>query len=137
MAFAGAKFIVSPGLYAPVVEYARSAGLPIFPGVATASEAQNAWNMGLRSLKFFPASLAGGPAMLKALGSVYRDVRFMPTGGVSAGNLGEYLALPNVLACGGSWLTPKAAIAAGNYQIITDLAAEALDIANPAMAADE
>lgn len=129
VAFAGAQFIVSPGLYAPVVEYAQAAGLPIFPGVATASEAQNAWNMGLRSLKFFPASLAGGPAMLKAIGSVFKDVKFMPTGGVSAGNLADYLALPNVLACGGSWLTPRSAIAEGNYQIITDLAAEAVAIA--------
>ena len=127
--FAGAKFIVSPGLYAPVVEYAASARLPVFPGVATASEAQNAWNMGLRSLKFFPASLAGGPAMLKAIGSVFKDVKFMPTGGVSAANLSDYLALPNVLACGGSWLTPKTAIADSNYQIITDLAAEAVAIA--------
>jgi 2-dehydro-3-deoxyphosphogluconate aldolase/(4S)-4-hydroxy-2-oxoglutarate aldolase len=127
--FAGAKFIVSPGLYAPVVDFAKSARLPIFPGVATASEAQNAWNMGLRHLKFFPASLAGGPAMLKALGSVFSDVRFMPTGGVSAANLAEYLALPGVLACGGSWLTPKAAIVEGNYQAITDLAAEAIAIA--------
>jgi 2-dehydro-3-deoxyphosphogluconate aldolase/(4S)-4-hydroxy-2-oxoglutarate aldolase len=127
--FAGAQFIVSPGLYAPVVEFAKSARLPIFPGVATATEAQNAWNMGLRSLKFFPASLAGGPAMLKALGSVYKGVKFMPTGGVSAGNLAEYLALPMVLACGGSWLTPKSAIADGNYQIITDLAVEAVAIA--------
>jgi 2-dehydro-3-deoxyphosphogluconate aldolase/(4S)-4-hydroxy-2-oxoglutarate aldolase len=128
--FAGAQFIVSPGLYAPVVEYAASARLPIFPGVATASEAQNAWNMGLRSLKFFPASLAGGPPMLKAIGSVFKDVKFMPTGGVSAGNLGEYLALPNVLACGGSWLTPKSAIDEGNYEIISNLAAEAVAIAN-------
>ncbi len=128
VAFAGAKFIVSPGFYAPVVDYAIAAGLPIFPGVATSSEVQNAWNMGLRSLKFFPASLAGGPAMLKALGSVYRDVRFMPTGGVSAANLGDYLSLPNVLACGGSWLTPRAAISEGNFQIITDLAAEAVAI---------
>lgn len=127
--FAGARFIVSPGLYAPVVEYAASARLPVFPGVATASEAQNAWNMGLRSLKFFPASLAGGPAMLKAIGSVFKDVKFMPTGGVSAANLSDYLALPNVLACGGSWLTPKSAIAEGNYQVITDLAAEAVAIA--------
>jgi 2-dehydro-3-deoxyphosphogluconate aldolase/(4S)-4-hydroxy-2-oxoglutarate aldolase len=127
--FAGAQFIVSPGLYVPVVEYAKSARLPVFPGVATASEAQNAWNMGLRSLKFFPASLAGGPAMLKALGSVFKDVSFMPTGGVSAANLADYLALPKVLACGGSWLTPKSAIAEGNYQIITDLAAEAVAIA--------
>lgn len=130
--FAGAQFIVSPGLYAPVVEFAKSARLPIFPGVATASEAQNAWNMGLRSLKFFPASLAGGPAMLKALGSVFKDVKFMPTGGVSAGNLADYLALSNVLACGGSWLTPDSAIAGGNYQIITDLAAEAVAVAKKA-----
>lgn len=128
--FAGAQFIVSPGLYAPVVEYAKSARLPIFPGVATASEAQNAWNMGLRSLKFFPASLAGGPAMLKALGSVFKDVRFMPTGGVSAENLADYLALKSVLACGGSWLTPAVAIAEGNYQVITGLAAEAVAIAS-------
>ncbi len=130
--FTGAQFIVSPGLYAPVVEYAKSARLPIFPGVATASEAQSAWNMGLRSLKFFPASLAGGPAMLKAIGSVFKDVKFMPTGGVSAANLSDYLALPIVLACGGSWLTPKTAIAEGNYQIITDLAAEAVAIAKGA-----
>jgi 2-dehydro-3-deoxyphosphogluconate aldolase/(4S)-4-hydroxy-2-oxoglutarate aldolase len=127
--FAGGQFIVSPGLYAPVVSYAQAAGLPIFPGVATATEAQNAWNMGLRSLKFFPASLAGGPAMLKALGSVFKDVKFMPTGGVTAGNLAEYLSLSNVLACGGSWLTPASAIAEGNYQVITDLAAEAITIA--------
>jgi len=128
--FAGAQFIVSPGLYVPVVDFAKSARLPIFPGIATASEAQNAWNMGLRSLKFFPASLAGGPAMLKAIGSVFKDVKFMPTGGVSAANLADYLALPNVLACGGSWLTPRSAIAEGNYQIITDLAAEAVAIAS-------
>lgn len=126
---AGAQFIVSPGLYAPVVEVAQSADVPVFPGVATASEAQNAWNMGLRALKFFPASLAGGPAMLKAIGSVFSDVKFMPTGGVSAANLGDYLALPNVLACGGSWLTPKSAIAEGNYEVISKLAAEAVAIA--------
>ncbi len=130
VAKAGAQFIVSPGLHEPVVRLAQSLDLPVFPGVATASEAQNAWNMGLRSLKFFPASLAGGPAMLKAIGSVFKDVKFMPTGGVSAGNLADYLALPNVLACGGSWLTPKTAIADGNYQVITDLAAEAVAIAS-------
>lgn len=126
---AGAQFIVSPGLYEPVVRLAQAHDSPIFPGIATASEAQNAWNMGLRSLKFFPASLAGGPAMLKAIGSVFKDVKFMPTGGVSATNLGDYLALPNVLACGGSWLTPKTAIAENNYQLITQLAAEAVAIA--------
>jgi len=129
VAQAGAQFIVSPGLYEPVVRLAQSLDLPIFPGIATASEAQNAWNMGLRSLKFFPASLAGGPAMLKAIGSVFKDIKFMPTGGVSADNLAGYLALPNVLACGGSWLTPASAIAEGNYTIITKLAAEAVAVA--------
>lgn len=126
---AGAKFIVLPGLYSPVVQVAQSADLPVFPGISTATEAQNAWNMGLRSLKFFPASLAGGVPMLKALGSVFRDVSFMPTGGISAGNLADYLAVPSVLACGGSWLTPKAAIEQGNFEAITELAAEAVAIA--------
>jgi 2-dehydro-3-deoxyphosphogluconate aldolase/(4S)-4-hydroxy-2-oxoglutarate aldolase len=126
---AGAQFIVSPGLHEAVVKESLARDLPVFPGIATATEAQVAWNLGLRALKFFPASLAGGPAMIKALGSVFRDVVFMPTGGVSAANLGDYLALPNVLACGGSWLTPKAAIADGDFQQITDLAAEAVAIA--------
>jgi 2-dehydro-3-deoxyphosphogluconate aldolase/(4S)-4-hydroxy-2-oxoglutarate aldolase len=126
----GAKFVVLPGLYSPVIKVAQAASLPVFPGVATATEVQHAWNAGLRHLKFFPASLSGGTAMLKALGSVFRDISFMPTGGVSAANLAEYLALPNVLACGGSWLTPKAAIEAGDYQQVTDLAAEAVAIAD-------
>jgi 2-dehydro-3-deoxyphosphogluconate aldolase/(4S)-4-hydroxy-2-oxoglutarate aldolase len=125
----GARFIVSPGLYEPVVRMAQTAGIPIFPGVSTASEAQQAWNLGLRTLKFFPASLAGGTAMLKALGSVFKDVSFMPTGGISADNLGEYLALPSVLACGGSWLTPRASIQAGDYAAVTRLAEEALLVA--------
>ncbi len=126
---AGAQFIVSPGLYSPVVRVAQSAELPVFPGVATASEAQTAWNLGLRSVKFFPASLAGGVPMLKALGSVFGGMSFMPTGGISAANLADYLAVPSVLACGGSWLTPKAAIAEGNYDTVSQLATEAVAIA--------
>ena len=125
----GAKFVVLPGLYSPVISVAQASGLPVFPGVSKATEAQHAWNMGLRNLKFFPASLCGGTAMIKALGSVYRDVRFMPTGGISAGNLAEYLALPNVLACGGSWLTPAAAIEKGDFGEVTRLAQEAVAIA--------
>lgn len=125
----GARFLVSPGLYEPVVRMAHDAGVPVFPGVATASEAQQAWNLGLRTLKFFPASLAGGTAMIRALGAVFRDVKFMPTGGVSAANLADYLALPNVLACGGSWLTPADAIAAGRYADVTRLAREAVELA--------
>ena len=126
---AGAKFIVSPGLHDSVVAAAEALAVPVIPGVATASEAQQAWNLGLRILKFFPAGQAGGVPMIKALSSVFRDVRFMPTGGVSPANLGDYLGLPSVLACGGSWLTPAEAIAAGDYDRITALALEALAIA--------
>ena len=127
---AGAKFIVCPGLHEPIVRLAQGAGLPIFPGVSTATEAQAAYNLGIRTMKLFPCSLVGGVPMLKALGAVFRDVKFMPTGGVSAANLSEFLAVPSVLACGGSWLTPKAEIDKGNYAAITALAAEAVDIAN-------
>lgn len=126
---AGAQFVVCPGLYAPVVQASQSAGLPVFPGIATASEVQEAWNLGLRSVKFFPASLSGGVPMLKALGSVFGGMSFMPTGGVSASNLGDFLSVPGVLACGGSWLTPKLAIAEGRFEVITQLAAEAVAIA--------
>ena len=125
----GAKFIVMPGLHEPTVRLVQEAGVPVFPGISTATEAQNGWNLGLRHLKFFPASLSGGPAMIKALGSVFSDVRFMPTGGVSAANLTDYLALPNVLACGGSWLTPKVAIEASEFEVVTGLAEEAVAIA--------
>jgi 2-dehydro-3-deoxyphosphogluconate aldolase/(4S)-4-hydroxy-2-oxoglutarate aldolase len=124
----GAQFIVLPGLYSPVVSMAQSAGLPVFPGVSTATETQQAWNMGLSCVKFFPASLAGGIPMLKALSSVFQGMSFMPTGGVSADNVADFLALPSVLACGGSWLTPKSAIAAGDFQAISDLAATAFSI---------
>ena len=129
IAAAGAKFIVSPGLHSDVVAAANELSLPVIPGVSTATEAQAAWNLGLRVLKFFPAGQAGGIAMIKALAAVFRDVQFMPTGGVSAKNLHEYLAVPAVLACGGSWLTPADAIAEGDFQRITELAVEALAIA--------
>ena len=126
----GASFIVSPGLDAASVKVAKDANLPILPGISTATELQQAWNMGLRKVKLFPASLVGGPKILKALSSVFRDVRFMPTGGVSPANLHEYLAVPAVLACGGSWLTPKDAIEAGDFAAITKLAKDAISIAN-------
>ena len=126
---AGAKFIVSPGLDDGVVATAKERGVPVYPGIVTPGELQHAHNLGLDVVKFFPASLAGGVPMLKALSSVFRHMRFMPTGGVSPGNLAEYLAVPAVLACGGSWLTPAAAIAAGDYEQLTKLAREALAIA--------
>lgn len=126
---AGAKFIVSPGLHDDVVAAANEMSVPVIPGVATATEAQYAWNLGLRVLKFFPAGQAGGISMIKALAAVFRDVVFMPTGGVSAKNLHEYLEVPAVLACGGSWLTPADAIENGDFQRITGLAKEAVAIA--------
>lgn len=129
---AGAQFIVSPGLDEAVVAVAKLRKLPVFPGIATATEAQRAWNLGLRQVKFFPASLAGGTAMLGALGSVFRGMQFMPTGGISAKNLAEYLALPSVIACGGSWLTPPDAVASGDYNRISALAREAIAIAQSA-----
>lgn len=128
----GAQFIVSPGLVDEIAEYCLAQGVPIYPGTMTAGEVQRAYALGLREVKFFPASLAGGVPMLKALGSVFREMRFMPTGGVSAGNLAEFLALPSVLACGGSWLTPKDAVASGDYDQITNLASEAVAIAQQA-----
>ena len=128
----GAKFIVSPGLDNGVVGVAKERGVPVYPGTMTPSEVQHAFNLGLDTVKFFPGSLAGGVPMLKALASVFRTMKFMPTGGVSPGNLGEFLSVPAVLACGGSWLTPAAEIAAGNYDAVTALAAEALEIASAA-----
>lgn len=125
----GAEFIVSPGLVDEIAIYCRDEGIPFFPGTMTAGEVQRAYALGLRDVKFFPASLAGGVPMLKALSSVFREMRFMPTGGVSAGNLADFLALPSVIACGGSWLTPKEAVAIGDYDQISKLASDAVEIA--------
>jgi 2-dehydro-3-deoxyphosphogluconate aldolase/(4S)-4-hydroxy-2-oxoglutarate aldolase len=129
---AGAQFVVSPGLDDAVVAVAKAHKLPVFPGIATATEAQRAWNLGLRQVKFFPAGLAGGTAMLSALGVVFKGMQFMPTGGISAKNLAEYLALPSVIACGGSWLTPAEAVGSGDYKRISALAREAIAIAQAA-----
>lgn len=125
----GAQFIVSPGLDEATVGVARDADVQIFPGVVTPSEVMKARNLGIKIAKFFPASIAGGIPALRAFGSVFGDMQFMPTGGVSAANLPEFLALKNVVACGGSWLTPADAIEAGNYAEITRLAREAVSIA--------
>ena len=129
---AGAQFIVCPGLVDEIARYCLERDIPIFPGVMTAGEVQRAYALGLREVKFFPAGLAGGVPMLKALGSVFREMRFMPTGGVSAGNLAEFLELDQVIACGGSWLTPKDAVASGDFAAVTKLAEEALAIAGMA-----
>ncbi len=128
----GAQFIVCPGLVDEVAEYCLRQSVPLYAGTMTAGEVQRAYALGLRTVKFFPASLAGGVPMLKALSSVFRDMRFMPTGGVSASNLSDFLALPSVVACGGSWLTPAAEIEAGNFNAITTLAQEAVAIGRQA-----
>jgi 2-dehydro-3-deoxyphosphogluconate aldolase/(4S)-4-hydroxy-2-oxoglutarate aldolase len=132
----GARFIVSPGLDEGVVAVAREHSVPVYPGTMTPGEVQRAFNLGLDTVKFFPASIAGGVPALKALASVFRSMRFMPTGGVSPGNLADFLSVPAVLACGGSWLTPKDAIEAGDYGAITRLASEAVAIAARARAGD-
>ena len=125
----GARFIVSPGLDDAVVAAARRANMPVYPGIMTPSELQHAHNLGLDVVKFFPASTAGGVPALKALVAVFGAMRFIPTGGISAANLGEWLAVPAVEACGGSWLTPPDAVASGRYERITQLAREALETA--------
>ncbi len=130
----GAKFIVSPGLDDGVVAVAREHGVPVYPGTMTPTEVQRAFNLGLDTVKFFPASIAGGLPALKALASVFRTMKFMPTGGVGPDNLADFLAVPAVLACGGSWLTPADAIEAGDYDKIRKLAAEAVAIARAARA---
>jgi 2-dehydro-3-deoxyphosphogluconate aldolase/(4S)-4-hydroxy-2-oxoglutarate aldolase len=122
---AGCVFGVSPGYTAPVGAACREIGLPLLPGVATASEVMAAQADGLRFLKFFPATAAGGIPMLKALAGPFPDVDFCPTGGITPETAPQFLALPNVKVCGGSWLTPADAVASGDWDRITRLAREA------------
>lgn len=126
---AGARFIVSPGVSPTVVRHCQRAGVPVVPGVATATEIQAAGAEGLDVLKFFPAEPLGGLAMLKALAAPFPGVRFVPTGGIGAGQLGGYLAHPSVLAVGGSWMVAPTLIAAGAWEEITKLTAEAVELA--------
>jgi 2-dehydro-3-deoxyphosphogluconate aldolase/(4S)-4-hydroxy-2-oxoglutarate aldolase len=122
---AGARFIVSPGATPALVDAAIGSGLPFLPGVATASELMAGMAAGLSAFKFFPAAQAGGVEALKALAGPFPNARFCPTGGVSAANAATYLALPNVLCVGGSWIAPREAIAAGDFAKIEQLAREA------------
>ena len=121
---AGARFAVSPGYTSAVGQACRDVGLALLPGVATGSEIMMAQEDGFTELKFFPAMQAGGPAMLKAWSGPFFDVRFCPTGGVSLQNAADFLALPNVVCVGGSWLVPADAMAAGDWARITQLAAD-------------
>ena len=124
-AMAGARFIVSPGYTSALGQACRDVRLPLLPGVATGSEIMMAQADGLTELKFFPAMQAGGQAMLKAWAGPFADVRFCPTGGVTAANAVDFLALPNVVCVGGSWLTPSDALARGNWAQVTALAFQA------------
>jgi 2-dehydro-3-deoxyphosphogluconate aldolase/(4S)-4-hydroxy-2-oxoglutarate aldolase len=124
-AMAGARFIVSPGYTHALGQACRDTDLPLLPGVATGSEIMAAQEDGFTELKFFPAMQAGGPAMLKAWGGPFGDVKFCPTGGVSLANAAEFLALSNVVCVGGSWLTPADAVDQGDWVRITALALEA------------
>ena len=121
---AGARFAVSPGYTSAVGQACRDLGLALLPGVATGSEIMVAQEEGFTELKFFPAMQAGGPAMLKAWSGPFFDVRFCPTGGVSLQNASEFLALPNVVCVGGSWLVPADAMAKGDWAKITRLASD-------------
>ena len=131
-AMAGARFIVSPGYTTALGQACRDVSLPLLPGVATGSEIMMALGDGLSELKFFPAMQAGGPAMLKAWGGPFGDVRFCPTGGINAANAVEFLALPNVVCVGGSWLTPSDVLARGNWAQVTALAFQASRLAQGA-----
>lgn len=127
---AGAKFIVSPGFDPEIVDYCLEKGIPVFPGCITPSEVAQAVKRGLRVVKFFPAEQFGGIATIKALSAPYVGLKFMPTGGISAKNLKEYLACKPIVACGGSWMVKKDLIEAGEFDKIKELTKEAVALAN-------
>lgn len=127
---AGAVFGVAPGFDSAVVSFAQEVGLPMVPGVATASELSQALTAGVTMVKFFPAEAAGGVKMIKNLLGAFRftGVKFMPTGGINAVNVKDYLAVPEIVACGGTWIVPKDALASNDWGRIETLAAEAAAI---------
>jgi 2-dehydro-3-deoxyphosphogluconate aldolase/(4S)-4-hydroxy-2-oxoglutarate aldolase len=127
---AGADVIVSPGLNPTTVRYCQQQGIAIIPGINNPSQVEQALELGLSTLKFFPAEASGGIAMLKALAAVY-PVQFMPTGGISPANVEKYLAQPNVIACGGSWMVPGELIEQGNWPALHQLIAEAVALLGP------
>ena len=128
---AGAVFGVAPGFDPAVIAEAKTQGLPFCPGIATASELSQALTAGCGLVKFFPAEAAGGVKMIKNLLGAFRftGVKFMPTGGVNLSNVGDYLAVPEIACCGGTWIVPKDALAAGDWAKIEKLAAEASAVA--------
>ena len=124
---AGAKFIVSPGFNPEIVKYCQSKGCPIVPGINNPSGIEAALELGLKTVKFFPAEQSGGLAMIKAMSAPYGGVTFMPTGGVSPANVNDYLAFNKIVCCGGSWMVKPEMISAGDFDGITKLVREAVD----------
>jgi 2-dehydro-3-deoxyphosphogluconate aldolase/(4S)-4-hydroxy-2-oxoglutarate aldolase len=127
---AGARFVVSPGLSRAVVERCAELGVLALPGAVTATEVQAALELGLSTVKFFPAGTSGGPAAIKALAAPFGDVQFVPTGGVGPANLADYLAIPAVAAVGGSWMVPRERVKAGDFAGIQQLTADAVAAAH-------
>lgn len=125
---AGAKFIVSPGINPKVVRYCVEKGIPVTPGCITPSEVEQAIECGLDVVKFFPAEQAGGLAMIKAMAAPYVGMKFMPTGGISAKNVKEYLSYDRIIACGGSWMVSGALVKEGKFDEIKALTKEAVDL---------
>ena len=120
---AGAKFVVTPGFNPRTVVWCQDHAVPVFPGIATPTDLELALEHGVTTVKFFPAETLGGVKTLKAFSGPYGEVRFIPAGGIHAGNLADYLALPSVLACGGSWM-----VQAGDWEATTRSTAEAMDL---------
>ena len=127
---AGAKFLVTPGFSDEVTRYAVEHEIPIFPGTCTPTEVMQAMSYGLKVVKFFPASQYGGLNTIKALAGPFPAMRFMPTGGINAGNVKEYLADKHIIACGGSWMVKGDLIAAGKFDEIQRLTQEAVALVN-------
>ena len=123
---AGAKFIVSPGLNPEVVKYCVERNIPVTPGTCNPSDIETALSLGLEVVKFFPAEAAGGLAMIKAMAAPYVNMKFMPTGGINAKNINEYLAFDKIIACGGSWMVNKALVNAGEFDKIREMTTEAV-----------
>lgn len=123
---AGARFIVSPGINPKVVEWCQSHALPVFPGVCTPTEIETALECGLNVVKFFPAEPSGGVGFLKAIAAPFPELLFMPTGGITATNVREYLAFKRVVACGGSWMAPQDWIQQGAFDRVRDAVAAAV-----------
>lgn len=126
---AGAKFIVSPGFDPEIVDYCLEKDIPVYPGCVTPSEVAQAAKRGMKVVKFFPAEQAGGIAMIKAMAAPYTTMRFMPTGGINAGNLKDYLSFGKILCCGGSWMVKGDLVRNGEFGKIRDLTKEAVELA--------